>query len=191
MLKGLTAAAVGLGVLATFSAQAASLPGKQYFSVGAGGGMLANGQPCPDLPCNGSDVCSCIQSSGTIDFSTTTKEFPSGTFMLELSADKSTAMPNGVGGQCYGSGGTMVLTTPKGTLTLQVSGPACRLGMGGGGPEAVPYGISIPATIVSGTGGYKNPMGTGTLSATFSPATKTVLLDLVGYGALQNSAPAE
>ncbi len=182
-------AGVGAGFYAFAPARAAGLPGQQYFTVGAGGGMIANGQPCPDLPCNGADVCSCIQSSGSLGISTTKKEFPSGTYTLEISADKSSGMPNGVGGQCFGAGGYMVITTPKGTLSLQLAGPACRLGMGGGGPEAVPFGISGAATIVSGTGGYHMPMGTGTLSATFDPPTKSVLLDLVGYGILSSAPP--
>ncbi len=177
-------AASTAGMLVGLSANAAGVPGHQYFAVGGGGGMLANGQPCPDLPCNGTDVCSCVNASGNISFSTTSKDFPPGTFTLELSADKSTNSPNGIGGQCYGSGGYLVLTTPKGTLNIQIAGQACRIGTAGGGLEAAPFGISIPATVVSGTGGYANPVGVGTLAGSFDPVAKTVLIDLVGYGIL-------
>ena len=185
------AAASTFGLLAGASADAAGVPGQQYFAIGGGGGMLANGQPCPDLPCNGTDVCSCINASGNVSFSTTSKEFPPGTFTLELSADKSTNSPNGIGGQCYGSGGYMVLTTPRGTLNLQISGPACRIGTAGGGPEAAPFGISIPASIISGTGHYANPLGVGTLAASFDPVSKTVLIDLVGYGILNRPSTSD
>jgi hypothetical protein len=160
--------------------------GRQYFSIGGGGGILTNKQPCPDLPCNGNDVCSCVTSSGNLTFSTPDKNLPTtGTYALEVSADTSTSMPNGVGGHCYGSGGYMVITTARGTLNLQFSGPACRLGMGGGGPDAVAYGISSPIYVVSGTGGYKNPVGTGSLSASFDPPNNAVVLNLVGYGLLR------
>ncbi len=163
----------------------ADVSGKQYFSIGGGGGILTSKVPCPDLPCNGNDTCSCVTSSGNLAFSTPGKQYPkNGTYKLELSADVSTGMPNGVGGICYGSGGYMVITTVRGTLNLQFSGPACRLGQGGGGPDAVAYGISSPAYIVSGTGGYNNPTGTGAMSATFDPPNKAVLIDLTGYGIL-------
>ena len=183
--------ACAVGVLAGVSADAASVPGHQYFAVGGGGGMLANGQPCADLPCNGTDVCSCINASGNVSFSTASKDFPPGTFTLELSADKTTASPNGIGGQCYGSGGYLILTTPKGTLNIEISGPACRIGTAGGGPEAAPFGISIPAAVVSGTGGYANPTGVGTLAGSFDPVAKTVLIDLVGYGILDRVPSAK
>ena len=181
MLSGVLATG---GLLVSFSAGAANPPGQQYFTVGMGGGMLTNDAPCPDLPCNGTDSCSCLQASGQLGFSSLKKQFPSGTFTVELSTDKSSGFANGTGGQCFGTGGNMMITTPRGTLTLAISGPECRLGAGGGGPDAAPFGVSIPATIVSGTGGYANPMGTGTLAGTFDPVSKTVLLDLVGYGVL-------
>ncbi len=187
--RSLMAAAACAGLLSSASAQAAGAQGRQFFGLGAGGGMIANGQPCPDLQCNGTDVCSCVTSSGTINLSTAKTSFPSGTYTLELSADKSTAMPNGAGGLCYGTAGNMVVTTSVGTLTLNVAGLSCRVGQGGGGPESVPFAITAPAVIVSGTGGYKNPLGTGSLSASFDPMSKTALLDLVGYGNLVNPTP--
>ena len=172
------------GSLTSLSANAAAPAGQQYFTVGMGGGMLVNDMPCPDIPCNGSDSCSCTTASGQLGFSSLKKAFPSGSFTAEVSTDKSTGFANGAGGMCFGSSGHVVITTSRGTLTLQMSGPACRLGMGGGGPDAAPFGISVPATIVSGTGGYANPRGTGTFAGTFDPTTNTALLDLVGYGIL-------
>ena len=172
------------GLLASVPAGAAGVAGQQYFTLGMGGGMLVNSTQCPDIPCNGTDSCSCTSASGQLGFSSLKKTFPGGTFTAEVSTDKSTGMPNGAGGMCFGSSGQMTITTNRGTLTIQFSGPACRLGMGGGGPDAAPFGISNPATIVSGTGGYANPRGTGTLAGTFDPTTQTVLLDLVGYGIL-------
>jgi hypothetical protein len=183
LLKSITVLG-GACLLSGLPARAETIHGQEYFTMGGGGAMLANGQPCPDLPCNGGDVCTCVQTSGNVGFSTTTKTFEPGTYTLEVSADKNTIMPNGVGGHCYGSGGYIVLTTKKGTLTLQFSGPACRLGVGDGAMEGVPYGISSPASIVSGTGIYTNPVGAGTLSATFDPPTSSALVNLVGYGIL-------
>ncbi len=186
--RGVRAAQASIAMtLLLYAAPAAAdgIDGKQYFSIGGGGGILTSKVPCPDLPCNGSDTCSCVSSSGTLSFNTTSKQYPkTGTYVLEVSADVTTGMPNGVSGMCYGSGGYMIITTERGTLTVQYSGPACRLGKGGGGPDAVAYGISSPAYIVSGTGGYANPTGTGALSATFNPPNKAVLIDLVGYGIL-------
>jgi hypothetical protein len=176
-------------LLAAAPAAADGIDGKQYFSIGGGGGILTSKMPCPDLPCNGTDTCSCVTSSGTLSFNTTSKQYPkTGTYVLEVSADVTNGMPNGVSGMCYGSGGYMIITTERGTLTIQYSGPACRLGRGGGGggggPDAVAYGICPPAYIVSGTGGYANPTGTGALLATFNPWNNAVLIDLVGYGIL-------
>ena len=95
------------GLVASLSAGAATPPGQQYFTVGMGGGMLMNNAPCADLPCNGTDSCSCLQASGQLGFSSLKKQFPSGTFTVELSTDKSSGFPNGTGGQCFGTGGNM------------------------------------------------------------------------------------
>ncbi len=172
----------GTAMLSVAGAQASGVPGKQYFTIGGGGGMQTYATPCPNIPCNGSDVCSCVTSSGTVKFSTIQQTLAQdGSYTLEVSGDLNTSMNNGAGGLCYFGTGIFTLTTVKGTLTIPSSGQICRIGT----RPNTPYGMSAPAYIQSGTNKYSNAMGTGTFTGTFDPQSQTVLLDVVGYGILQ------
>lgn len=192
MRQGAAAAAlVGGAVLASAGAQAATgVPGQVYFTVGGGGGV-ALVQNCPDIPCNGgANACSCIESSGTMKFSTLAGTLPQpGTYALQISVDRRTATSNGGSGVCYNGTGVLGLTTVKGTLLVPFSGPACRLGAGTHMTGPVPFGMSVPAYIAQGTGSYNNPAGAGTFAGTFNASTNQALITLSGYGILNQPSP--
>lgn len=184
------ASCTGLGMLligsaiGLASAAQAGVPGQEYFTVGGGGGMLTFETPCPDIPCGTGNTCTCVTSTGTVKFSTTAATLTTGTYTLEVSTAVNSAMPNGAGNLCYFASGTLGLTTPKGTLTIPFSGPACRIGAKVTGPDATPLGTASVAYIAAGTGKYHNPTGVGSFTGTFNPFTQNVLFDLVGYGIL-------
>ena len=178
----LAAAAAGSFIAA--GSASAQVKGQEYFGLGGGGGMVMHDQPCPDIPCNVGDTCSCVNSSGNFQAKGVGGyKSTSGTYVLEVSADNSTGIDNGGGGRCFGSDGFIVLTINGANLTLPFSGPGCRIGsspQGGGDPNAV--GISAPTYIESGTGRFKNPQGSGNFSATLKPGTNVVLFNIAGYG---------
>lgn len=173
-------AAVGASAMLTASAFAGTLPGRQYFGISAGAGAVFHAQPCPDIPCNNGDTCSCVTGAGSATFHALSpnKDYPA-TFTIEVSADDSTAINNGSGGKCFGTTGVLTLTLKPGTITLPFSSLGCRIGQPMNNTGT--WGISAPIYISSGTGQYVKGKGTGTIGATIDPTAGTILMDVSGY----------
>ena len=171
-------AMLGLG-MAVSGANAAAPNGRIYFGIAAGTAIVKHANPCPDIPCNTGDVCSCVTGSGSTTLRSLEVKnvtYPA-TFTVEVSADDSTAINNGSGGKCFGTTGAVVLTLKPGTITLPFTGLGCRIGTAATGP----FGISAPIYISSGTGKYVNGQATGTFSATVNDASNTLLMNIQGY----------
>jgi hypothetical protein len=179
-MAGVVGAIAGLAFAG--SAVAAKSGGHQYFVLGGGGGMVMSNQPCPKIPCNTGDTCSCITASGDVsaDLQKGNKSY-SGKFKLEISADDSATMNNGAGGHCFASTGKFHLIFKAGTLDIPFSGLGCRIP---GLPDTATFGISAPASLAVGTGFYLGKSGTGTFAGSFSPTAGTVQFDLVAFGDL-------
>ncbi len=175
-----------IGAVAGFAfvtSAGAATAGKQYFSVGGGGGMVMSGNACPDIPCNSGDTCSCVTGSGDLKVSGQLgSKVYNGTYTLELSADNSVTYDNGGNGHCFSSSGKFFVKLPAGTLEIPFSGPACRIP---GVRDIAEFGISAPAVIGNGTGYYHGKTGTGTFAGSFSPTAGTTEFDLVAYGDLK------
>jgi hypothetical protein len=177
---GIAGAIAGLVFAGT--AVSAKPSGEQYFVLGGGGAMVTSQQPCPHIPCNTGDTCSCITASGDLKANAQShnKSYP-GTFKLEISADNSATMNNGAGGHCFASTGKFHLKFPVGTMDIPFSGLGCRVP---GLPDTATFGISAPATLAIGTGYYAGKSAAGTFAGTFSPTVGTVMFDVVAYGKL-------
>jgi len=117
---GIAGAIAGLVFAGT--AVSAKPSGEQYFVLGGGGAMVTSQQPCPHIPCNTGDTCSCITASGDLKANAQShnKSYP-GTFKLEISADNSATMNNGAGGHCFASTGKFHLKFPVGTMDIPFS----------------------------------------------------------------------
>jgi hypothetical protein len=169
--------------LAVVTAATAAVPGKEYFVIGGGGGMVVHANPCPDITCNSGDTCSCVSGSGSLKVSPQLGgKVYNGTYTLEVSADNSATNNNGGNGTCFASTGKFKVTLPAGTLEIPFSGPGCRIP---GVPDTAEFGISAPAVLGNGTGYYSGKSGTGTFAGSFSPTNATTQFDLVAYGDLK------
>ena len=177
--KGIFGVLGAAGAMLAMQPASAQLTGALYLGVAGGGGYAQHNSPCPDIPCNTGDTCSCVQSSGKALFRRANGNTAySGTYTLEVSADNSTGFNNGSGGQCFGTTGILNLTTKGGTIQLPFTAPGCRIGEAG---HPNPLGISASIYIASGTGQYTNAAGSGSFSGSLNPATQQVFFTVVGY----------
>lgn len=174
---------IGLAAVVAPGLAAAQAPGQEYYIAGAGTGMITNLQPCPDIQCNDGDTCTCVTASGPLKARNAVngkKSFP-GTYTMELSSDYRTGINNGARGTCWGTTGFLIVSFPKGNMTLPWSGLACRVPRTA---DQMTYGITAPVLIGSGTGIYANASGAGSFSGSFSPTTGNVVFNVLGLAML-------
>lgn len=177
--KGILGVVAAAGAALAFQPASAQLTGALYLGVAGGGGYAQHNAPCPDIPCNTGDTCSCVTSSGKVLFHRANGNTSyNGKYTLEVSADNSTGFNNGSGGMCFGSTGILNLTTASGTLQLPFTAPGCRIGPQG---HPNPLGISASIYIASGTGAYTNAAGSGGFAGSLNPATQQVFFEITGY----------
>ena len=149
LTTGIRAAAIALAIVArpafaaqsttllagapTSSAQvtnsASTLKVKSFSALGTGAIATDTvGTTCFGEVCNASSgVCECITFAGT----TKAPILGSSTWTADFTVNDNDTTPTGNGGFCYPSEGELIITSAKGDIKAEVSGPACQNFLGG------------------------------------------------------------